>query len=415
MAGTEIGVWGRLLKNAFRSNDGLQPFLREVIQQVMEAEAAEHVNAAPHERTEDRKGYRNGSKPRKLATRVGELELDVPQVRGCEPYHPSLFNKWQRSERALLAACGEMYFQGVSTRNVRQVLEAMCQGEISAMTVSRVAAELDQKLSEFRVRRLDQTAWPYLMIDARYEKVRVEGRVISRVRPFLFALCGGLEARPISFGLSTLVHRVQIHHGRRVIAVPFHSGPLEPQRQVLAHCLGRAGTDVPAVGQGLGVIQHLQTLHEVMPQRLQTLSFSGLGTHLFHQGINGRQHGLHPDFLELLEPLEGPGLGHFRVAQAADGRRMHVLGQVIKVQHQRLETQERRADLGHDPLGSIHQRDRFLRPVKTDLVRERLEQWPVIVALLLGGEHMPALLFLVVEYPDFHLLESLVGAGPRPG
>jgi transposase-like protein len=180
MAGTEIGVWGRLLKNAFRSNDGLQPFLREVIQQVMEAEAAEHVNAAPHERTEDRKGYRNGSKPRKLATRVGELELDVPQVRGCEPYHPSLFNKWQRSERALLAACGEMYFQGVSTRNVRQVLEAMCQGEISAMTVSRVAAELDQKLSEFRVRRLDQTAWPYLMIDARYEKVRVEGRVISQ-------------------------------------------------------------------------------------------------------------------------------------------------------------------------------------------------------------------------------------------
>jgi transposase-like protein len=73
-----------------------------------------------------------------------------------------------------------MYFQGVSTRNVRQVLEAMCQGEISAMTVSRVAAELDQKLSEFRVRRLDQTAWPYLMIDARYEKVRVEGRVISQ-------------------------------------------------------------------------------------------------------------------------------------------------------------------------------------------------------------------------------------------
>jgi putative transposase len=73
-----------------------------------------------------------------------------------------------------------MYFQGVSTRNVRQVLEAMCEGEISAMTVSRVAAELDQKLSEFRCRRLDQTAWPYLMIDARYEKVRVEGKVIGQ-------------------------------------------------------------------------------------------------------------------------------------------------------------------------------------------------------------------------------------------
>jgi len=180
MAGTDIGVLGSLLKDAFKGNDGLRAFLREVIQQVMQAEAAEHLNAAPHERTDDRKGYRNGSKPRRLATRVGELELDVPQVRGCEPYSPSLFNKWQRSERALLVACGEMYFQGVSTRNVRQVLEAMCDGEISAMTVSRVASELDQKLSEFRGRRLDHTAWPYLMIDARYEKVRVEGKVISQ-------------------------------------------------------------------------------------------------------------------------------------------------------------------------------------------------------------------------------------------
>jgi transposase-like protein len=73
-----------------------------------------------------------------------------------------------------------MYFQGVSTRNVRQVLEAMCDGEISAMTVSRVAAELDEKLEQFRCRRLDETAWPYLMVDARYEKVRVEGRVVSQ-------------------------------------------------------------------------------------------------------------------------------------------------------------------------------------------------------------------------------------------
>jgi len=180
MAGADIGVLGLLLKDAFKGNDGLRLFLREVIQQVMQVEAAEHLNAAPHERTEDRKGYRNGSKPRRLATRVGELELDVPQVRGCEPYSPSLFNKWQRSERALLVACGEMYFQGVSTRNVRQVLEVMCDGEISAMTVSRVASELDQKLLEFRGRRLDHTAWPYLMVDARYEKVRVEGKVISQ-------------------------------------------------------------------------------------------------------------------------------------------------------------------------------------------------------------------------------------------
>jgi transposase-like protein len=180
VATSNIGDWGQLLQEAFQGTDGLKTFLQEIIRQVMEAEAQQHVGAAPHERSEQRRGYRNGAKPRTLNTRVGRLELEVPQVRGCEPYHPSLFNKWQRSERALLVACAEMYFQGVSTRNVRQVLEAMCEGEISSMTVSRVAAELDEKLAEFRGRRLDHASWPYLMIDARYEKVRVEGRVVSQ-------------------------------------------------------------------------------------------------------------------------------------------------------------------------------------------------------------------------------------------
>jgi transposase-like protein len=180
MADGMIGEIGALLAEAFQKKEGLKTLMQWLAQEAMRIESQAHVRAWPHERSEDRKGYRNGTKPRTLKTRVGQLELDVPQVRGCEPYHPSLFNKWQRSERALLVACGEMYFQGVSTRNVRQVLESMCDGEISAMTVSRVASDLDEKLSEFRDRRLDQASWPYLMIDARYEKVRVEGRVVSQ-------------------------------------------------------------------------------------------------------------------------------------------------------------------------------------------------------------------------------------------
>jgi putative transposase len=180
MAQSNIGPIAASLQQLFAEQDGLKQFLETVIQKVMSAEVDAHLGAAHHERTEGRSGYRNGHKPRAFKTRVGELELSVPQVRGCEPYHPGLFNKWQRSERALLVACGEMYFQGVSTRNVRQVLEAMCDGEISAMTVSRVAAELDEKLGEFRGRRLDHATWPYLMIDARYEKVRVEGKVLSQ-------------------------------------------------------------------------------------------------------------------------------------------------------------------------------------------------------------------------------------------
>jgi putative transposase len=180
MAGIDIGQIGGLLQEAFSTKGGLRRLLEAVVNAGMVVEASEHIGAEPHERSEGRRGHRNGTKPRTFKTRAGELELSVPQVRGCEPYHPSLFARWERSERALLVACSEMYFQGVSTRNVRAVLEQMCQGEISAMTVSRVAGELDEKLLKFRTRRLDHTAWLYLMLDARYEKVRVDGKVVSQ-------------------------------------------------------------------------------------------------------------------------------------------------------------------------------------------------------------------------------------------
>lgn len=180
MAVSGIDQIGDLLHELFASRDGLQRLLETVVNVGMREEAAVHVGAAEHERSANRRGYRNGSKPRTLKTRLGELELSVPQVRNCEPYHPSMFARWQRSERALLVACAEMYFQGVSTRNVQEVLQEMCGLDISSATVSRVAAELDEKLSAFRERRLDHTAWEYLMLDARYEKIRVGGRVISQ-------------------------------------------------------------------------------------------------------------------------------------------------------------------------------------------------------------------------------------------
>ena len=171
---------GDLLQGVFAREEGPRLLLAALAQAAMRAEVEAHVGAGPHERSGQRRGRRNGTKPRTLRTRVGEVELDVPQVRGCEPYRPSMFNKWQRSERALLVTCGEIYFQGVSTRNVRRVLDAMCGGDVSAATVSRVASELDEKLGAFRSRRLDHAAWPYLMLDARYEKVRVDGKVVSQ-------------------------------------------------------------------------------------------------------------------------------------------------------------------------------------------------------------------------------------------
>lgn len=180
----EEGIDGILenLQGIFSDTDGLKRVLELVLHAAMGQEVTAHLGAGRHARSDARRGYRSGTKPRTLATRVGELALSVPQVRGggCEPYHPSMFARFQRRERALLVACGEMYFQGVSTRNVREVLEGMCGLELSSMTVSRVAGELDEKLSAFRSRRLDHTRWAYLMLDARYEKVRVDGRVVSQ-------------------------------------------------------------------------------------------------------------------------------------------------------------------------------------------------------------------------------------------
>lgn len=160
--------------------DILKAMVEAVAQRVMEEELALHVGAERHERTAQRKGHRNGYKNRRLKTRVGELELRVPQARGVEPYSPMLFAKWERSERALLVACAEMYFMGVSTRKVKHVLEKMGGFELSASTVSCVAAELDEKLAAFRQRRLDEHTWPYLMVDATYVKVRKKGRVVSQ-------------------------------------------------------------------------------------------------------------------------------------------------------------------------------------------------------------------------------------------
>lgn len=165
---------------AHADGDLLKTMLRIMVQEVMEEEITRHLGAERHERVERRTGQRNGYKPRTLNTRVGALALTVPQARGTEPYHPTAFARYERSERALLTACAEMYFMGVSTRKVSNVLEKMGGFELSSATVSKVAAELDEGLAEFRDRRLDGQTWPYLTVDACYVKARRHGRIVSR-------------------------------------------------------------------------------------------------------------------------------------------------------------------------------------------------------------------------------------------
>ena len=158
-------------------------FLRELVeravQQILEAEMTDHVGAAPYERVEGRTGQRNGYKPRTLRTRVGTLNLLVPQDREGT-FSTRLFSRYQRNEKALCLALMEMYVEGVSTRKVKEVTQELCGTTFSKSLISSLAGSLDSELSAWRKRRLEAQAYPYLFVDARYEKVRVDSRVVSQ-------------------------------------------------------------------------------------------------------------------------------------------------------------------------------------------------------------------------------------------
>ena len=159
--------------------DFLRDIVQAVLQRLLEAEITEHVQAAPFERSEQRRGYRNGYRDRQLRTRVGKLRLLVPMDREGT-FRTELFERYQRSEKALVSTLMEMYLEGVSTRKVTDITEALCGTSFGKSTVSRLVGELDTDLAAWRERRLDGVAYPYLVVDARYEHVRVGGRVVSQ-------------------------------------------------------------------------------------------------------------------------------------------------------------------------------------------------------------------------------------------
>jgi putative transposase len=169
-----------LVQGALLNNPGfLREIVERVLQELLEAEMTEHVGAAPYERAEGRTGHRNGHKPRTLRTRVGTLNLLVPQDREGS-FSPRLFARYQRNEKALVLALMGMYVEGVSTRKVKEVTEVLCGTSFSKSLVSRLAGGLDYELERWRNRPLEAKAYPYLFVDARYEKVRADHRVVSQ-------------------------------------------------------------------------------------------------------------------------------------------------------------------------------------------------------------------------------------------
>jgi len=156
----------------------MREVVRQAVQQVLEAEMTEFLGAGPGERTEGRQGYRAGYYSRTWVTRIGKLELRVPRDREGR-FSTELFERYQRSEKAFVSALAEMYVQGVSTRKVKKITEELCGHQFSASTISRINKGLDESLQKFARRRLEES-YPYLIVDARYEKVREDGVIISR-------------------------------------------------------------------------------------------------------------------------------------------------------------------------------------------------------------------------------------------
>lgn len=222
--------------------DGMAQAMQMLMNEAMKIERNEVLNAAPYERCSDRRGYANGYKPKTVNTRIGPLELSVPQTRNVE-FYPQSLERGVRSERALKLAVAEMYVQGVSTRKVAEITQELCGLDITSTQVSRAAQLLDEELHQWRNRPLGEI--PYLILDARYEKVRHGGSVIDCA--VLIAIGITPQGKRSILGVSVSLSEAEVHwreflqslqdrglHGVRYIVSDDHAGLKEARKARLA-------------------------------------------------------------------------------------------------------------------------------------------------------------------------------------
>ena len=177
-----------------------------IMNEAMKLERSAYLNAAPYERTDERRTHANGFKPKTVQSRVGELNLRVPQTRDSQ-FYPSALERGERSERALKLAIAEMYVQGVSTRKVAAITAELCGLDVTSTQVSRAAALLDEELMAWRNRPIGNVE--YLILDARYEKVRIDGAV--RDCAVLIAIAVLPDGHRSVIGVSTSLSEAEVH------------------------------------------------------------------------------------------------------------------------------------------------------------------------------------------------------------
>lgn len=212
--------------------EGMAQAVEILFNEAMKLQRSEALGALPYQRTSERRGHANGFKPKTVKSRLGTLQLEVPQTRGVE-FYPTVLERGERSERALKLAVAEMYVQGVSTRKVAAITAELCGLEVNSTQVSRAAALLDDELQAWRNRPLGEI--PYLILDARYEKIRHGGSVVSCA--VLVAIGVTREGGRSILGVSVSLSEAEVHwreflaslqdrglHGVRYIASDDHAG-----------------------------------------------------------------------------------------------------------------------------------------------------------------------------------------------
>lgn len=256
---------------------GMTKVLEILMNAAMEIERAKVIGAEPYERTRSRKAHSNGFKKRRFHSRMGELDLKIPQVRGLA-FYPGCLEKGQRSEKALKAAVAEMYLNGVSTRKVSQITEYLCGFDISSSQVSKVTQELDLEVKTFHSRPLE--AFPVVFLDARYEKVRHGGHIKNMA--VLWAVGIDTSGKRHVLGLSCKLSEAEIHwrefltslierglKGVQMIVSDAHEGlakarravfPTVPWQRCMVHFMRNANAFIPQKALQAPVFQDLKDL-----------------------------------------------------------------------------------------------------------------------------------------------------------
>jgi len=260
------------------ATNGFAEGLRLLVDEAMRQERSQALQAQPYQRTKTRQGHANGFKPKTLDTRLGPIQFRVPQVRGGLDFYPSALEKGLRSEQALKLALAEMYVQGVSTRKVSAIVEQLCGTTVSSTQVSQCAAKLDVQLQAWRSRPL--AAFPYLMLDARYEKVRHGGQLLDCA--VLVALGIDPKGKRSILGLSVALSEAEVHwrqflqnlqqrglHGVQFIVSDDHAGlgaartavfPSVPWQRCQFHLQQNAQAYIPRLDQRATVADDIRSV-----------------------------------------------------------------------------------------------------------------------------------------------------------